>query len=169
MHEHGVSAFLYAMNDRKKNYDRKWQGQSRRIRTGVWGVGIVNGQFGKWTTEDAKRAYAVGKRFEEWAGKTVLPAEGFSEIECLSDIQRGSPVDFVATKNGKRVLVDVTIRQGTGIEHKVKMAKALRMDLYIIHVSPVHQNRYWVDEIKSYERVYSKVPNQIIRDLALKN
>lgn len=83
---------------------------------------------------------------------------GFSEVVDCSEMSTGFFVDFIATYQAQRVLVDVTIKMDARAEHKIPMARALGMRLFYIHIPPAHPEEYYFHEIDVANRTTVKVP-----------
>ena len=98
----------------------------------VWGT-IPLGQF------EVCHARGYGRKAEFLARDVYLPAEGFTEISDMSGLSNQFYIDFIATYNGQRVLVDATVKLKAYIPEKILLARALRMPLYMIHVSVVRR------------------------------
>lgn len=93
----------------------------------------------------------------------ILPALGFSQISDMSECSNQFYVDFVATKDGKRVLIDATVKLKAYVPKKAQLALALEMDLYILHVSPKNEKMFVLNKMP-VNRVVSRVPAQRIRE-----
>jgi len=105
-----------------------------------------------------------GRPFEA-IGTEVLSQLGFNDVWFGCEKNRGFLVDFIATYDNKRVLIDVTSGIRKNIKFKSELARALKMPLFILFISPdfskyfltpdvSHQNsvRLQVSKIKSIER-----------------
>lgn len=120
-----------------------------------------------WGSTDLKRfeaskSKAIGRKAELLAKNNFLPARGFSDITDLSACSNQFYVDFVATYQGRRVLVDATVKLKASVAKKKWLADALQMSLYIIHVSP-NGKLYHLNEI--VKGTTSRIPAEVIRSL----
>ena len=129
---------------------RRWLHFQRQ----VWGTSELK-RF------DVARSKPIGRVAEVLARDQFLPANGFTNIDDFSGYSNGFFCDFVATKDGKRVLVDATVKLKAYIPHKVKMAKSLGMVLFIIHVSPLGK-LYHINKMEP-DRTVCRVPAAFIR------
>jgi hypothetical protein len=131
----------------------------RRGKRLLWGgSGKSYGEIGEW-------AHRFGRRFERVAIKVILPIEGFTEIDDVSRFHgRNFPVDVVATKDGKRVLVDVTTKWHASVPKKAGFADILRLPLFILHVSPRDPKVYFIHELPAGKRS-SHVPMRVFHDI----
>lgn len=109
-------------------------------------------------------ARPYGKAAEKRAVDHVLPGLGFTDIVNFSNMSNQFFVDFVATYQGKRVLVDATIKMKAYIPEKVKLADALRMPLYILHLSAIYDDVFWLHKAPVGAKCLT-VPAKYIRDL----
>lgn len=109
----------------------------------------------------AKYAIPFGRKAEKRAMIKILPKLGFKNIINFTNWSSQFYIDFVAFYKGKRVLIDATIKLTAWIPGKIKLANALGMDLFIIHVSPSGK-LFWLKKIPKNE-VTSKVPMAFIR------
>lgn len=121
-----------------------------------------------WGTTEIERfevgkSKAVGRIAEINALSSILPNLGFSEIDDFSNYSNQFFVDFIATYNGERVLVDSTIKLKAYIPEKAYLARSLRMRLFILHVSLKNPNLYWLNEVPD-GRVVVRVPAQYLRE-----
>lgn len=91
-----------------------------------------------------------------------LPKEGFSDIFDLSAMSNQFFIDFVATYRRRRVLVDATVKLKAYIPEKVRLARALRMPLFIMHIAPGRRGLYYLNEVPE-DLVVSRVPAIFIR------
>lgn len=107
-------------------------------------------------------AKPYGRIFEQVARETILPAEGFTEVDDWSEWSNQFLVDFIATWNGERVLVDITAKISAYVPAKKRLARSLRMRLFILHVSPREPTTYWLAEP---EGPTSKVPASVLHKL----
>jgi hypothetical protein len=119
-----------------------------------------------WGTTSLKRfearlAMPYGRRAEKRALKYVLPKLGFKNIINFTSWSSQFYIDFVAFYRGKRVLVDATIKLTAWVPGKMKLANALGMDLYILHISP-NGKLFWLKKMPKNE-VTSKIPMAFIR------
>ncbi len=103
-----------------------------------------------------------GRKAEIAAKDSILPALGFSGIVDTSDASNSFFVDFIATKGRKKVLVDSTVKLKAYVPSKARMAEALGMDLYILHVAPKDHYLFVLNKIQK-GRVVSRVPAERIR------
>ncbi len=131
---------------------RKWSLFQRQ----VWGTTEL-GRF------DVSKAKLVGRDAEILARDVILPGLGFSEIDDFSGHSNQFFVDFVATFQGERVLVDATIKLKAYVPDKSFIASALRMKLFILHVSPVRSDLYFLHELVPGRSVI-RVPAAFIRE-----
>lgn len=123
-----------------------------------------------WGTSELKRfdvakSKVVGRVAEVLARDQFLPASGFSDIDDWSGHSNQFFCDFVATKDGKRVLVDATVRLKAHIPEKVKLARSLGMALFIIHVAPTGK-LFYINEVQPGRKV-TRVPAAFIRKHAV--
>lgn len=130
-----------------------------RIQREVWGTSEIG-------RREVGKSREVGRRAEVLARDTILPSLGFTEITDMSGLSNQFYVDFVATLDGRRVLVDATIKLKGHIPEKVTLATALRMPLYILHVSPSTDGLFWLNGPITNAAV-SRVPAAFIRSLRL--
>lgn len=114
--------------------------------------------------EVGKGARAKGREAEIKALTEFLPREGFTEIVDLSGLSNQFFIDFVATFEGRRVLVDATVKLKAYFPHKARMAAALRMPLYFIHVAPNDSGLYFIGRVPEGQ-VVQRVPARFFRDL----
>lgn len=138
--------------DRHNASKRDWL----RIQREVWGTT----EAGRFEVGLAKHH---GRRAEVLAKDRILPFLGFSEIDDLSGYSNQFFVDFIATYRASRVLVDATIKLKAYVPEKLRIAAALRMPLYILHISIKSDDIYWLSEAR--ERPVSRVPAAFIRSL----
>ncbi len=127
----------------------------------VWGT-IPAGRF------EVQKARQYGKRFEAIAEKAYLPQLGFTDVVNLSSMSNQFFVDFVATCRNKRVLVDITIKLNAYVPEKIKLADALHMQLYILHVSPKTRELFYLRKMPKGQRT-SKVPAKFLRSMSGKD
>ena len=107
-----------------------------------WGSsGLKQGEVGT-------RASKVGRSFEQRALLT-LEKLGFSDVEWVSARIQSFPFDFIATKDGERVLADATVKIRCRSHTKLWLAKSLGMRLFILHVSPAHEDLHYLQEPKT--------------------
>jgi hypothetical protein len=123
----------------------------------VWGTTPLE-RFG------VGKSMQYGRKAEKFALETILPGLGFTEIVDFTNYSSQFYIDFVATYNGERVLVDATIKLSAYAIKKVKIADALRMPLYIVHVSP-NNSLFYLKKLPKGQ-VTSKVPMSFIREHA---
>src|SRR3990172_4164110 len=133
----------FAADERRRDYHR-----FKRL---LWGGS------GKGANEVGAWARTFAKRFEKEALNRILPLEGFTKIDNWCNHSNVFFIDFVATKNKERVLVDVTSKWAAHVPEKVKFARSLGLRLFILHISPRNPRSYWLRELRDLERV-SKVP-----------
>ncbi len=135
---------------------RRWLHYQRQ----VWG-----------TTElkrmDVAKCKSFGRQGEVLARDRHLPAEGFTNIVDFSGHTNQFFVDFVATYQGERVLIDATIRLHASIPNKIFMAKALGMRLFIIFVSLKDTSLFFIKEVPPLSRAGMKIPAGFIRKSAI--
>ena len=129
-----------------------------RFQREVWGTA----PFGQ---RDPAGARQYARKYEVIARDVLLPERGFSDIDDLTATSNQFFVDFIATHAGRRVLVDATVKLKAYIPDKSRLAMALRMPLFIVHVSPKHPNIYHINEVAE-GRVISRVPAAFIRLLS---
>jgi hypothetical protein len=132
---------------------REYEQFKRRL----WGgSGYGAKEVGPW-------ARRYGRRYEEIARDVILPAHGFTEIDDWSGQSNVFFVDFVATREGQRVLVDVSCKWSAYVPEKVRFAASLRMPLYLLMVAPADPTRrYWLHLTKPGRTVF-KVPMALFR------
>jgi len=116
---------------------------------------------------DVGKSQAYGRAGEKKALE-ILPTLGFSDIEDMCGYSNQFFVDFIATYQGERVLVDATIRLRHHIIEKVKLAKALRMKLFIIHVSPKTDGLFYLSQVPLNQSSV-RVPAAFLRQAANPN
>jgi hypothetical protein len=97
------------------------------------------------------------------ARDVILPSLGFSEIDDLSGYSNQFFIDFIATLDGERVLVDATIKLDAYVPEKAHLAKSLRMKLFILHVSIKSDGLFYLDALG--DKVVSKVPASYINSV----
>lgn len=114
---------------------------------------------------DVAKARQTARPYEIAARDTFLPREGFTEIVDMSEMSNQFFVDFIATKDGERVLVDATIKLKAYFPAKAKLAEALGMKLFFIHIAPAGGGLYYLHEVPSGRKVV-RVPAAFIRALA---
>jgi hypothetical protein len=81
----------------------------------------------------------IGESAEHYALNKLLPFLGFTEIYYVSPIRRFVPFDFVATKQGNRVLIDITTtmsKRGPWAKTALELARALRMPFIRVFIKP---------------------------------
>lgn len=137
--------------DRHLVFQARWL----RFQREVWGTT----PFGR-RQPSGTREY--GRKFEVLARDEYLPKEGFSDISDLSAMSNQFFIDFVATYRRRRVLVDATVKLKAYIPEKVRLARALRMPLFIMHVAPGRAGLYYLNEVPE-GLVVSRVPARFIR------
>ena len=125
----------------------------------VWGTTELNRM-------DVGKSKIVGRKGEILARDRHLPAEGFTDIIDFSSLNNQFFIDFVATYNGERVLVDATVKLKAYIPKKIRLANALSMRLFIIHVSVTDTSLYFLHEVPPLTRSVVRVPASFIRKLA---
>ena len=125
---------------------------------------LLWGGSGKKAKEVGAWAKPFGARFEDYAETRILPREHFTQIDNWSNRSNQFLIDFVATRDELRVLVDVTTKWSAYIPQKTALARSLRMPLYILHVSPANPDVYWLVEVSHYSKV-SKVPMRFFHQL----
>lgn len=123
----------------------------------VWGTTEIG-------RSDPSKARGVGRTAEIIARDLILPKEGFSDIYDLSGMSNQFFIDFVASYKGERVLVDATIKLKAYFPEKAALAAALRMRLFIIHISPKSKDVYFLHEVVPGRKV-TRVPASYIRQL----
>jgi hypothetical protein len=138
------------------NKGEKEKGYTKYFRL-IWGGAGIGRQ-------DPFTARKVGKIYEEIAVNMILPKEGFTDIINLSACSNQFYIDFIATKDGVKVLIDATIKYKAHIPQKVFLAKSLGMPLYILHISPRDTEIYYLVKIP-YTQTTSKVPNHIFHEI----
>lgn len=117
---------------------------------------------------DVGRAKAIGRKAEVLARDELLPREGFTEIVDLSNLSNQFFIDFVATFRGARVLVDATIKLKAYVPDKARLAEALRMPLFIIHVAPKGGLYFLHPKPLSQGASVCRIPAAFIRQVAEK-
>lgn len=137
---------------RFSGYEDARRTQYHEFKRKLWGgSGHGHNQIaGKW-------AGKFGRRFERIAEQRIFPREGFTEIVNLTACSNQFFVDFVVTRKMQRVLVDVTTKFKAYVPSKVRLARALRMPLYILHVSPKDPAVYFLSKMTKNKTV-SRVP-----------
>lgn len=143
-------------NEWRKEKRREIDRNRHKFRREVWGT-IPLGRF------DVAKSKSYGREAEILAVNTHLPAEGFSEIDDFSGCSNQFFIDFVATYEGQRVLVDATVKLHAWIPNKVRLAKSLGMRLFIIHVSLAREGLYFIQEVP-WDRTTVRVPMRFIRE-----
>jgi hypothetical protein len=103
-----------------------------------------------------------GRQAELLAIQFYLPREGFTEIDDFSNSSNQFYVDFIATYKDRRVLVDATVKLKAWVPEKSALALSLRMPLYVIHVSLIHENLYFINEVHAGLKI-SRVSAKFIR------
>lgn len=134
---------------------KRWLEFQRKI----WGTTEV-GRF------DAANAKPFGRKGEIVARDEHLPANGFTDIVDFAGHSNQFFVDFVATYQGERVLVDATIKLKAYIPTKSRLAAALGMRLFIIHVAIADSRIYFLHEVPHTCKA-TRVPAAFIRKLAV--
>lgn len=134
----------------------RFEKEQLAFRREVWGTAAFERR-----APQGKYARQVGRQAEIVARDRILPAIGFSEIEDLSGMSNQFFIDFVATYGGLRVLVDATIKLKAYVPEKSRLALALRMPLYILHVSPKSEDLYYLNSLAP-GRVVCRVPATFI-------
>lgn len=150
----GMECYNRWRKDQHLAVKRKWLIFQRE----VWGT-IPFERF----KPSGARGYA--KKYEKMAEKLYLPKEGFTNIVNFTEMSNQFFVDYVASKLGRRVLVDATVKLKAYVPKKMRMAEALGMDLYVIHVSPLKEGLYHLNKMKPGTSV-SRVPAKVIRKLS---
>lgn len=115
------------------------------------------GGSGKGRAEIAHWAQEIGRKFEVYTLEYILPMEDFTEVVDLSGSTSNFFIDFVATKDGQRVLVDATIKFNAHVPKKTLLAEALQMPLYIVHVPPAAPHLYHIQQVPN-QRTHVRVP-----------
>ena len=131
----------------RDHYDR-WRSQNGKFTHQEHKTGYHNycrliwGGSGKGANEAGAWAKVFGRQFEKIAEEGILPQEGFLQIDNYAEHSNQFMIDIIATKNGERVLVDVTAKWTAYVPEKTRLAASLRMPLYILHVSPASPSVY---------------------------
>lgn len=134
---------------------RRWDHFQRE----VWGTTSLKRM-------DVGKCMSFGRKGEVLARDKHLPAEGFTDIVDFAGLTNQFFIDFIATYNGERVLVDATIKINAYIPKKIKLARALGMRLFIIHVSIIDTSLYFLREVPKLSNSVVKVPAGFIRKVA---
>lgn len=133
------------------NVKARWLRFQRRI----WGTAPA----GRRQPQHMK---AWARRSEALARDRILPGLGFAEVVDMSGLSNQFFVDFIATYRGFRVLVDVTVKLKAYVPEKAALARALWMDLFVLHVSPRDPALFFLNLMPG-GRVVSRVPAVLIR------
>jgi hypothetical protein len=142
--------------DRHLAVKKKWLQFQREI----WGTT----EIGRFNVAKAKPFGRIG---EIIARDKHLPANGFTDIADFSGHSNQFFIDFIATYQRHRVLVDATIKLKAYIPEKTRLAAALGMRLFIIHVAIINPSIYFLHEVPVTCR-QTRVPAAFIRELAAK-
>lgn len=118
---------------------------------------------------DVGKSREIGRKAEVLARDEYLPQEGFKDITDMSGMSNQFFIDFIATLDGKRVLVDATIKLKAFIPKKIALAKALRMPLYIIHVSLATKGLYHIEKVRDDVVSTHRVPAEFFRKFDVKS
>lgn len=92
---------------------------------------------------------------------SIMPSLGFMEIEDYCDRTSQFFIDFIATYKGQRVLVDATLKHNAYIPKKIKLARDLRMPLYILFISP-NLNHHHLRLVEAYHHSTIKLPMAVV-------
>lgn len=105
----------------------------------LWGsTGSVSGDPGE-------KIAKIGRLYEAQS-VPLLQSIGFSDIYHVSIEIPAFPFDFIATKDGRRVLLDVTTRVWCRTQPKFKLAGLMGLNLYIVHISPADPETFYVHQ-----------------------
>jgi len=115
---------------------------------------------------DVEKSKAFGRQGEILARDRHLPTEDFTEIVDFAGHSNQFFIDFIATYQSERVLVDATIKLKAYIPAKIYLAKALQMRLFVIHVSLADASLYYLHEVPLLSNTTVRVPAAFIRKLA---
>ena len=119
-------------------------------------------------TPRGDRSLRIGLAAELYAERFILPKEGFSEIVNLSRQFTYCLFDYVARKDGQRVVVDITTRVAAVIRKKIEFARVLGLPLFIVHVCPSDGKTYYVAKIEG-SNVSSHVPPDVLDAIAYRH
>jgi len=114
--------------------------------------------------QNIKEAVKWGRKGEQYA-LSVMPSLGFSNISDYANRNNQFFIDFIATYNGKRVLVDATIKHSAYIPEKIKLARDLDIPLYILFVSP-NFDKHYLRLVEDKHHSVIKIPMSAMRALA---